>query len=111
MFTKKNCIPCQGGIPPLNDSEIKSFKKLVDESWKVSESKQIISEFNFSEYPKAIKFTNKIAELAEEEGHHPYIHINFKTVKVILFTHKIDGLHENDFLMASKIDKLFSQQI
>ena len=47
MFTKKNCIPCQGGIPPLNDFEIKSFKKLVDESWKVSESKQIISEFNF----------------------------------------------------------------
>ena len=79
MFTKKNCIPCQGGVPPLNDSKIKSFKKLVDESWKVSESKQIISEFNFSEYPKAIKFTNQIADLAEEEGHHPYIHINFKT--------------------------------
>ena len=111
MFTKKNCIPCQGGIPPLNDSEIKSFKKLVAESWKVSESIKIISEFNFSEYTKAIKFTNQIADLAEEEGHHPYIHINFKTVKVILFTHKIDGLHENDFLMASKIDKLFSQQV
>jgi len=62
MFTKKNCIPCQGGIPPLNDSEIKSFKKLVDESWKVSESKQIISEFNFSEYPKAITLLETINE-------------------------------------------------
>ena len=111
MFTKKKCIQCQAGIPTWHDSEIKSFKKLKDESWKVSDSRPLISEFNFSEYPKAIKFTNQIAELAEDEGHHPYIHINFKTVKVILFTHKIDGLHENDFLMASKIDKLFSQQI
>ena len=107
MFTKKNCIPCQGGIPPLNDAEIKSFKKLVDEKWKVIESKKIISEFNFSEYTEAIKFTNKVADLAENEGHHPHIHINFKIVKVILFTHKINGLHENDFLMANKIDKLF----
>jgi 4a-hydroxytetrahydrobiopterin dehydratase len=80
-FTENKCVPCQGGIPPLNKEEINNFKKLV-------------------------KFTNQIAELAEDEGHHPYIHINFKTVKIILFTHKIDGLHENDFLMASKIDKV-----
>ena len=59
-------------------------------------------------YLDAIKFTNKIAEIAEIEGHHPYIHINFKTVKVILFTHKIDGLHENDFLMAAKIDSNYN---
>ena len=62
--------------------------------------------FSFETYSKAIAFSNSVAELAEDEGHHPYIHINFKNVKIILFTHKIDGLHENDFLMASKIDKL-----
>ena len=68
--------------------------------------KELSKNFPFETYSKAIAFSNSVAKLAEDEGHHPYIHINFKNVKIILFTHKIDGLHENDFLMASKIDKL-----
>ena len=107
MFSINKCVPCQGGIPPLNEEEINNFKKLINSDWLVEENKKIIREFNFSSYMKGIDFTNKVAKLAEEEGHHPYVHINFKTVKVILFTHKIDGLHENDFLMASKIDKMY----
>ena len=107
MFSQEKCIPCQGGIPPLNKEEIKKFKKLIESDWFVKEDKKIIREFKFSDYQAGIKFTNKVAKLAEEEGHHPYIHINFKTIKIILFTHKIDGLHENDFLMASKIDKIY----
>ena len=107
MFTLNKCVPCQGGIPPLNDEEINNFKKLVDSEWEVENSKKIIREFKFQDYKEGVIFTNKVAKLAEEEGHHPYIHINFKTVKVILFTHKIDGLHENDFLIASKIDKMY----
>ena len=107
MFSLEKCIPCQGGIPPLNKEEIKKFKNLVDNDWNVENDKKIIREFGFSDYKTGIKFTNKVAELAENEGHHPYIHINLKKIKVILFTHKIDGLHENDFLMASKIDKMY----
>ncbi len=107
MFVNKKCVPCQGGIPPLEKQEIEKFKHLVDSNWKVIGEKKLEREFEFSQYLEGIKFTNKIAELAESEGHHPYIHINFKIIKVILFTHKIDGLHENDFLMAAKIDKLF----
>lgn len=107
MFSQEKCIPCQGGIPPLNKEEIKKFKKLIESDWFVKEDKKIIREFGFSDYQTGINFTNKVAELAENEGHHPYIHINFKKIKVILFTHKIDGLHENDFLMASKIDKMY----
>jgi len=107
MFTLNKCVPCQGGIPPLNNEEINRFKKLVNSEWEVENSKKIIREFNFPNYKEGVIFTNKVAELAEEEGHHPYIHINFKTIKVILFTHKIDGLHENDFLIASKIDKMY----
>tara|TARA_B100000902_G_C26870148_1_gene697324 strand:+ start:271 stop:594 length:324 start_codon:yes stop_codon:yes gene_type:complete len=107
MFTLNKCVPCQGRIPPLNNGEINKFKKLVESDWFVKEDKKIIREFKFSDYQAGIKFTNKVAKLAEEEGHHPYIHINFKTIKIILFTHKIDGLHENDFLMASKIDKIY----
>ena len=104
MFTLNKCIPCQGGIPPLNEKEINNFQKLIDANWVVEENKKIYREFKFSSYMNGIDFTNKVAKLAEEEGHHPYVHINFKTVKVILFTHKIDGLHENDFLMAKKTD-------
>tara|TARA_B100000925_G_scaffold221725_1_gene170469 strand:+ start:708 stop:1034 length:327 start_codon:yes stop_codon:yes gene_type:complete len=107
MFISKKCVPCQGGIPPLEKKEIEKFKHLVNSNWKVIGEKKIEREFKFSQYLEGIKFTNKIAELAESEGHHPYIHINFKIIKVVLFTHKIDGLHENDFLMAAKIDKLF----
>ena len=107
MFVNKKCVPCQGGIPPLEKQEIEKFKHLVDSNWKVIGEKKLEREFEFLQFLDGIKFTNKIAELAESEGHHPYIHINFKIIKVVLFTHKIDGLHENDFLMAAKIDKLF----
>jgi len=106
MFTQSKCIPSQGGIPPLKGSEIQSFLKLVNKDWSVVEEKKLVRDFQFDNYQLAINFTNSVAELAENEGHHPYIHINFITVKIILFTHNIEGLHENDFLMASKIDDL-----
>lgn len=106
MFNKQKCIPCQGGIPPMTNVQILEFKKLVNDNWTVNDSQKIIREFKFDTYLEAIKFSNLVAELAEEQAHHPFIHINFKKVKVILFTHKINGLHENDFLMASKIDLL-----
>lgn len=106
MFKENTCIPCQGGVPALNSSEIIEYKKLVSEQWIVKDSKQLLKEFKFDIYLNAIEFSNKVANLSEEQGHHPFIHINYKIVKIILFTHKINGLHENDFLMASKIDNL-----
>ena len=106
MFKNKKCIPCQGGIPPLSTKEILSYQKLINEDWVVDNEIKLIKNFKFESYNEAIKFSNTVAVLSEEEGHHPYLHINYKTVKVILFTHKINGLHENDFLMANKIDNL-----
>ena len=106
MFKQNTCIPCQGGVPALNSSEIIEYKKLVSEQWIVEDSKHLLKEFKFDLYLDAIEFSNKVANLSEEQGHHPFIHINYKLVKIILFTHKINGLHENDFLMASKIDNL-----
>ena len=107
MFSQSSCVPCQGGIPPLNLNEIQNFMKLIHPDWDVLEEKKIFRDFTFENYNSAISFTNSVANLAEIQGHHPYIHINFKTVRIIVFTHKIDGLHENDFLLASKIDELF----
>ena len=106
MFKQVKCVPCQGGIPALSTQEIRKYKKLISDEWSVNDSVRLLKEFKFDSYREAVNFSNLVANLAEDQAHHPYIHINFKTVIVILFTHKIDGLHENDFLMASKIDHL-----
>ena len=105
MDTTKKCIPCQGGVPKLNSEEITQFLSKIDQDWMV-EDDRLYKDFDFTNYDQAVNFANNVVNIANEEDHHPYIHINFKNVKIILFTHKIDGLHENDFLMASKIDKL-----
>ena len=106
MISQKKCIPCQGGVPPLNKTEINNFIKELNSSWTVHKSKEIRKEYAFKTYKEAIVFVNHIAELAEDEGHHPFIHINYKKVQIFLFTHKISGLHENDFILASKCDLL-----
>ena len=105
-LTKKKCIPCEGGIPPLNEKEIAEYKKLISEDWKVSKENKISKEFFFVNYKHTIDFVNKVANLAEEEGHHPVMMVFYGRVVIELWTHAINGLSENDFIMASKIDKL-----
>ena len=107
MISKKKCVPCQGGISPLNKDQVRLFIKELDSGWEISKNRKIKKGFQFNEYSDAILFSNKVAELSEKEGHHPYIHINYKQVVIILFTHKINGLHENDFILASKCDIIF----
>ena len=107
MISESKCVPCQGGIPPLNEKEISKLAKYIDRHWVVKDNQRLSKKFTFSVYADAIEFSNLIAELSEQQGHHPYIHINFKEVEIILFTHKINGLHENDFIMASKIDSIY----
>ena len=106
MINQKKCVPCQGGIPPLNENQINELIPKIDSQWKVIDNIELRKEYVFESYLDAIKFVNLVAELSEDEGHHPYIHINYKKVIVILFTHKINGLHENDFILASKCDLL-----
>ena len=108
MINKK-CVPCQGGIPPLKEKEINLYLKKINNKWLVENNIKILREFSFELYSQAIEFSNKVAKLAEQEDHHPHIHINFKKVIIYLFTHKINGLHDNDFIMAAKIDKIFEK--
>lgn len=107
MLSQKKCVPCQGGIDPLNPKQVSKLISKLEEGWKNLENKKIKKEYIFNLYSQAILFVNKVAELAENEDHHPYIHINFKKVEIIIFTHKIDGLHKNDFILASKCDLLY----
>ena len=105
MDITKKCIPCQGGVPKLNSEEINHFLSKIDNYW-VVEDDRLFKDFDFNDYNQAVNFANNVVNIANEEEHHPYIHINYKNVRIILFTHKINGLHENDFLMAAKIDKI-----
>ena len=83
MFKQEKCVPCQGGVPPLNADEIKKFKKLISPYWSVENNMKLSKEFRFDSYKKAINFSNLVANLAEDQAHHPYIHINFKVVNII----------------------------
>jgi 4a-hydroxytetrahydrobiopterin dehydratase len=102
----KKCIPCEGGIPALTETEIAELKKYISQDWKVVDNNRITKEFFFVSYRHTIDFINKIADIAENEGHHPVMHVFFGRAVIELWTHSIIGLSENDFILASKIDKI-----
>ena len=105
-LSKKKCIPCEGGVPSLTSEEVGEYKKYIKDDWKVTDNNKISKDYLFVNYRHTIDFVNKVAHLAEEEGHHPVMHVYFGRVLIELWTHAINGLSENDFIMASKIDKL-----
>ena len=105
-LSRKKCIPCEGGVPPLNEKEVAEYKKHISADWKVAEDNKISKELMFVNYRHTIDFVNKIAHIAEEEGHHPVLHVYFGRIVVELWTHSINGLSVNDFILAAKIDKL-----
>ena len=102
----KTCVPCRGGIPPLDAAAAKELLAQAP-AWTLAEgARHIERTFRFPDFRKAMDFVVKIGELAEAEGHHPDIHFGWGYATVSLHTHKIKGLHENDFIMAAKIDRL-----
>jgi 4a-hydroxytetrahydrobiopterin dehydratase len=103
------CIPCQGGVPPLKGKELKNLlNKLNSENkgWDVFEEHHLEKMFKFDNFKDALDFTNKVGVLAEKIQHHPDIYLSWGKVKLTLWTHKIDGLAEADFIFAAKVDKL-----
>jgi len=105
-LSKKKCVPCEGGVPPLDENEVSDYKKLISEDWKITDNSRITKEFFFVSYRHTLDFVNKVAAIAEEEAHHPVLHVYFGRTIVELWTHSINGLSENDFILAAKIDKL-----
>lgn len=115
----KKCVPCEGGMPPLNGETIEMYQKMLTSPWKLQEDsaikktskeagagKKLHQEFKFKDFKEAMVFVNKVADLAEEEGHHPDIYIYYNRVVLDLTTHAVGGLSENDFIMARKIEML-----
>jgi len=103
-----SCIPCRGGVPPLTKDEIAAFMPQVP-GWQVVEKDGIARlsrEFKLKDFRAALDFANRVGELAEREQHHPDLHVAWGKVVVETWTHKIRGLHPNDFILAAKIDTL-----
>lgn len=105
-LSKKKCIPCEGGTSPLKAEKIADYISELHDKWEVVDNKKIKKEFKFKNFLEAIEFLNKIAKIAEQENHHPDIHIYYNRVLIELWTHEIGGLSENDFILAAKIDEL-----
>ena len=101
----KNCVPCRGGVPPLKGAELQGFAKQVN-GWNVVNEHHLEKTFTFPDFVKALAFVDKVGAMAEQQGHHPDIYLAWGKVKATLWTHKIDGLTESDFVMAAKIEKL-----
>jgi 4a-hydroxytetrahydrobiopterin dehydratase len=106
ILTDKVCVACEGGIPPMTESEIIKLRPQLDQDWQVIENKKIKREFRFEDYKKTFEFVSKVAELAEQEGHHPTIEFTWGKATITLWTHAINGLSENDFILAAKIDQI-----
>lgn len=102
-LTTKHCVPCEGGAPPLTEGHIAPLLAELS-GWRV-DAKQLVKEYAFQNFTEAVAFVNKVAEVAEGEGHHPDILVHdFKFVRLTLYTHAVGGLTENDFIVAAKVD-------
>jgi 4a-hydroxytetrahydrobiopterin dehydratase len=108
-LTQATCVPCRGGVPTLTDAEIAELKPQVPE-WQVVEVggiRRIRREYRFKDFRQAMDFAVMVGELAEREQHHPDLHVAWGRVMVETWTHKIEGLHQNDFILAAKCDEVF----
>ena len=104
-LTKKKCEPCEGGVKPFDPKETETYMTYLKTPWEVvSDGKKIEHKYKFKDFVEAIKFVNKVAEVAEEDQHHPDIFVSYSRVTITLWTHAIGGLSVNDFILASKIE-------
>ena len=107
-LTQRQCTACKGGVEPLKSEAIKEYMEQLGEGWGVIEEHHLEKEYKFKDFKQALGFVNKVGELAEAEGHHPDIYLSWGKVILEIWTHKINGLHENDFVLAAKADKIFN---
>jgi 4a-hydroxytetrahydrobiopterin dehydratase len=104
----KTCVPCRGGVPPLKGNDLEAIHNQLPDAadWKVINEHHLTRAYTFPNFQTALDFVNKVGALAAEQGHHPDIVLKWGKVEITMWTHKIDGLTESDFIMAAKIDKI-----
>jgi 4a-hydroxytetrahydrobiopterin dehydratase len=105
-LAQKQCVACKGGVPPLAGNDLALLKEQLDTGWRIVNEHHLEREFKFPDFRLALEFTNRVGALAEAQNHHPDIYLAWGKVKLTLWTHKIDGLTESDFVFAAKVDQL-----
>lgn len=104
-LAQQECKPCKGGVPPLHGEELRELQEKLGSGWKVVDEHHLEKEFKFDNYEGAVGFTNKVADIAKQQNHHPDILLTYGKVKVTIYSHKIDGLTESDFIFAAKAEE------
>ncbi len=107
-LAEKECVPCKGGVPPLKGKALEQVAAELGGGWRAIREHHLEKEYKFKDFREALDFTNKVGELAESQGHHPDIYLAWGKVKLTIWTHKIDGLTESDFVLAAKADRLIN---
>ncbi len=102
----QTCVPCRGGVPPLQGDAIKKLLTEIPE-WEAPNDHHLFRIFRFPDFGKGLEFVNRAGAIAEEQGHHPDLLLAWGRVEITIYTHKIDGLTESDFVLAAKIDRIF----
>lgn len=106
-LARKQCVPCRGGVAPLRKGVIQDLLRELGGGWKAVGDHHIEREYKFPDFQHALEFTKTVGAIAEEQGHHPDIHLAWGKVGLKIWTHKIDGLTESDFILAAKADEAF----
>lgn len=105
-LSEKKCVPCMVGAPVMEEKKARELLSQVDDWQLVESARKITKGFKFKNFVESMEFVNKVAKVAESEGHHPDIFVSYSKVKLTVFTHKISGLTESDFVLAAKIDRI-----
>ena len=104
-LASKECVPCRGGIPPLAGDELQALGQQLGNAWEVVDAHHLSKEFTFKNFTEALAFVNRVGDVAEEQNHHPDLYLAWGKVRVEIWTHKINGLTESDFIFAAKADQ------
>jgi 4a-hydroxytetrahydrobiopterin dehydratase len=105
-LSDRMCVPCKGGVPPLEGDALAALSAQLGAGWRVVDAHHLEKTFTFKDFKQALAFVNRVGELAEAQGHHPDIRLSWGAVVVTVWTHKIDGLTESDFIFAAKTDNV-----
>ena len=105
-LSSKQCVPCRDGMPPLKGAELEASLRELHHGWRVVDEHHLEKDYRFKNFREALDFTLRVGELAEAQGHHPDVYLSWGKVRLTIWTHKIDGLTESDFIFAAKADRL-----
>jgi 4a-hydroxytetrahydrobiopterin dehydratase len=105
-LAEQECVPCKGGVPPLSEDESAKLSEHLQEDWQVIDNHHLARSWEFPDFASAMGFTNSLGAICEQQNHHADFELGWGRVRAVIYTHKIDGLTESDFVLAAKFDRV-----